>query len=240
MKKSVYALLMILILIIIWQIYAYRINNPFIFPNVGLVIESLLRILLQSDTYIIIGNSFARLILSIVIAGGLGIILGLFSGERESLDYFLNPIVVSLRTLPVASIIIIILILFARNQALFVITFLMLFPIIYEATKQGVKHIDKTLKEALLLEQVHYFYKQVHIIIPLTFPYIKTALLQSIGIGFKVLIMAEFISQADKSIGRALYMGSININYADVFAWTIILIIIVTIIENFVKKLNTL
>jgi NitT/TauT family transport system permease protein len=240
MKKILFGSLMIFLILLIWELYALRVNNIYIFPTVTHVFNALLTLLSDKSTYMIIVNSFTRLIISMILAGGIGIGLGLLAGQCYCVDYFLNPIVVSLRTLPVASVIIIILILFARNNALFVITFLMLFPIIYEAAKQGVLHIDKNLKDALLLEQVHFIYKQFYIVLPLSFPYIKTAILQSIGLGFKVLVMAEFISQADNSIGRALYFGSISINYANVFAWTIILIVIVTIIENLVKKLNTI
>jgi NitT/TauT family transport system permease protein len=58
---------------------------------------------------------------------------------------------------------------------------------------------------------------------------------QSIGLGFKVIVMAEFISQARRGIGRELHDASISIEYVQVFAWTIIMIIIVVIFESLLK-----
>ena len=240
MRKSLVGFIAVLFVVLLWQWNAVRIDNSFIFPYPIDVYQELISLLTSIRTYEIILASFQRLLLAIAIALMFGVLLGLISGIVPILAELLSPIVTSLRTLPVASVIVVILILYGQSYSLYVITFLMLFPILYEATRQGVLNIDDTLIEALSLEKRRYFFEIVWIYFPLSIPFIKTGLLQSIGIGFKVLVMAEFIAQSPVSIGRALYLGRVNIQYEQVFAWTIIIIFIVSIIEMGVNRLKRL
>ncbi len=238
MKKLVFYVLSLFSLIVIWQIAAWHIANPFIFPNPVNVFNSVIDLLTTFSTYQIIVSSILRLFISISIALISGIIFGFLGGLNQNIRMFLTPYVSGLRSLPVASLIAIILILFASETAIFVIGFLVLFPIIYEATKEGIINIDKPLKDALRLEPSLILLNFIYFYIPLAYPYIKTGILQSIGLGFKVLVMAEFIAQTQNSIGRSLNVGRINFEYDTVFAWTIIIIIIVFIIEISVNKLK--
>jgi ABC-type nitrate/sulfonate/bicarbonate transport system permease component len=74
------------------------------------------------------------------------------------------------------------------------------------------------------------------IYLPLTGPFILTSLLQSIGLGLKVLVMAEFISNSNNSIGYQiiLYMNSYK-DMSYVYAWGIILVVFIIIVDLLVK-----
>ncbi len=239
MKKASLGFLSVVIFIIIWQVSAFRVSNRFLLPYPVDVLRALIDILLTASTYRIIAHSFYRLLTAIVLAALAGVSLGLLGGFNRHVDYFFRPLVSALRTVPVASIIVVILILYGSRTSLYIITFVMLFPILFEATKQGVLNINRSLIEALSMEAERKGYALLHLYLPLSMPFIKTGLLQSIGLGFKVLVMAEFIAQSPVSIGNALYVGRVNLEYADVFAWTAIIIVIVIAIEQLVNKLKT-
>ncbi len=240
MRKILIGCLSIIIIISVWQIFAMQINNSFILPKPLAVFETFLELVKNISTYEIIFLTLFRLFVAFISSLVLAVILGLLAGNYKIVDEFLWPVVSALRTLPVASIIIIIIILIGRNISLYIITFLMIFPIIYEATKQGVLNIDKNLKNAIALETHNRFIIITKLHLPLAFPYIKTAILQSVGLGFKVIVMAEFIAQTAKGIGRSLLNGSISINYELVFAWTLIIIFIVVVFEFGINKLKSI
>ncbi len=240
MKHNLYSILSVLLLLVVWYAYALFIDNVFILPKPTQVFIELFDLLRNISTYTIILSSFQRLFIAITIASTLGIIFGLLAGGYRRIAAFLHPLVTTLRSLPVASIIVILLILSRdRTSAIYTITFLMIFPIIFESTKQGVLNIDTSIKQALDLEPHRRIKILRYIYLPLAFPYIKTGFLQSIGLGFKVLVMAEFIAQTDNSIGKTLYISSTSIYYETVFAWTIIIIVIVLMIERLIKKLRS-
>ncbi len=238
MRKYILGGLSIIILIVIWYIYSGQINNEFILPGPSKVFRRLFLLLSQLETYSIIFMTFFRLLIAFILSTILGIVFGLLSGNYQPIDEFLKPIISSLRTLPIASIIIIIMILIGRDKSLYVITFLMIFPIVYEATKAGVLNISQPLKDNIALESHPKLVLLFKIQLPLSFPYIRTSLFQSIGLGFKVIVMAEFITQSSSGIGRELYNGSISIQYENVFAWTLLLIIIVMIFEKILHQIK--
>jgi NitT/TauT family transport system permease protein len=238
MRKYLLGSLSVLLLITVWYIFSSVVNNSFILPNPIIVFDTLLKLLTNFSTYSTIGITIFRLIAAFIISAFLGVFLGLLAGNYSWLDEFLHPLVTTLRTLPVASIIIIIIILFGNQSSLYLITFLMIFPIIYEASKSGVNNIPLDLKNNIALETHQRFVIMIKIQLPLSLPYIKTALFQSIGLGFKVIVMAEFISQTTKGIGYELFRGTTVIQYELVFAWTIIIIVIVMIFEIMIKKLK--
>ena len=239
MRKYLVGLSSIGLIFIIWAIYAQSVANPYILPGPGVTIEYLGQLLTDLETYKTIFLTLFRLFIAFILSLSMAVILGVFAGNKDIVDEFLHPITSMLRSLPIASIIIIIIIIFGNQTSLYIITFLMIFPITYEATKAGVKNIDQSIKDALALEGLPKWKLIIFVQLPLAYPFISTAITQSLGLGFKVIVMAEFISQSRSGIGRALKDGSISIDYQAVFAWTLIIIFIVIIFEsllNIIKR----
>jgi NitT/TauT family transport system permease protein len=202
------------------------------------VIKRFLEMLVLKETYVVVFTSLSRLLLSLLFATFLGTILGLLSGTHSKVEAFLKPLVVTIRTLPVISIIIVILIIFGNTVTLYIISLLLLFPIVYQAELDGVKSIDPLLIDVLKLEcdatntdvlKLVYF--------PLSIPFLRTALIEAVGLGFKVLVVAEYIAQTKVSIGKEIYMAKVNLEFTDVFAWTLMLLVFVLLIEVTVEKL---
>ncbi len=108
----------------------------------------------------------------------------------------------------------------------YIITFLMLFPLIYQGTYGAIKAIDQELIDVYKLEDNHFLTGLTHCYLPLISKDIRTALLQSLGLGIKVLVMAEYLSQTRDSIGNELYLAKVNLQYDEVFAWTLLLIVL--------------
>ncbi len=238
MSRALYGTLSVVVLIGLWQLSASLFDSAFVLPSPTLALRSLSRIVNEMQTYRIIAMSLSRLAVAFSIAFFIGTASGVLAGESSRADALLQPLVIGLRTIPVASVIVIVLIVVGRSLAVYPITFLMLYPIFHEGAKRGIHAIDSDLLDASALERVSYPRKLFRLKLPLAAPYVKTASLQSLGLGFKVLVMAEFIAQVDTSIGRALYIASLRVEYADVFAWTIILIVIVFVIDALVNALG--
>ena len=239
MKRLILGSFSVFIVGLLWFFYARAIDNPLAFASPAAVLNDLSKLMLHGNTYETIGISLIRLLSAVIFSGLVGITTGLLAGRFLSVDYFLHPVVSALRTLPIASVIVILWIIFATATALFAIAFLMLFPIFHEATKQGVRHIEGSLLDALAMEPFRPLMQLLKIFLPLSAPYIKTAMLQSFGLGFKVLIMAEFIMQPQDGIGIALYRSSLAIDSARMLSWTVLIIVIAVTIEILVGMLRT-
>ena len=238
--KHLATLVSLAMFVIIWHLYALWFGHALVFPTPLKVLTALFELLGTLETYLIVAATLRRLMIAATIATFTGYLTGLMAGRYEVVEGLLRPWVTGLRTLPVVSIIVILLVLLpVRNQVVYVITFLMLYPLIYEAARQSVLHMPTDLNDVLALEPTSFWYRTIHIDMPLSLPDVKTTALQSVGLGFKVIITAEFISQARPSVGRILYLGTESIDYTPVFAWTLLIIIIVAGVEMLLQKLKT-
>ncbi|MCK5731675.1 MAG: ABC transporter permease subunit, partial [Tenericutes bacterium] len=188
-------------------------------------------IFIDGDSLSVILFTILRLLVGLLFASLFGFLLGIIAGFRKNFAIFLNPFVTVLRTIPVISITVILLIMFGFSLTPYIITFLMLFPLIYQSTYGAITSIDKELIDVYKLEDNNFFTGLRYCYLPLISKNIRTALLQSLGLGIKVLVMAEYLSQTKKSIGAELYLAKVNLQYDEVFAWTLLLIILALAFE---------
>jgi NitT/TauT family transport system permease protein len=235
MKKASITILSIFTIFIVWILLDLIVDNSLLLPRPQDVLQALGRIITDKDAIFAIFLSLIRLLISLIVAFIFGFGFGIISGLKSSFASYLNPIVTVLRTIPVISITVIVLIVLGFSLTPYLITFLMLFPLIYQGVFGAIKNIDQELIDVYRLEDNHIFTQITHCYIPLISTGIRTSLLQSLGLGIKVLVMAEYLAQTKNSIGNYLYLAKTNIEFANVFAWTLILIIIALIFEMLIN-----
>ncbi|MBU1145633.1 MAG: ABC transporter permease subunit [Firmicutes bacterium] len=236
MKKTGITMLSIFILFLGWIIVFAVVNNPLLLPSPLAVFKAFFELFTNLKTLQSMGATILRLLLALTIAFIIGVALGLLSGFYPKFATFCSPIVTILRTVPVISIVVIMLILFGFETTPYLITFFMIFPIIYQATFGGIKQIDSELVDVYKLEDNRIITGLKYCYIPLIQSQVKTALLQSAGLGIKVLVMAEFLAQTKNSIGNQLYLSKVNLAYDQVFAWTLLLIFLAVILELLINR----
>ncbi len=240
MRKTGITVLSIFFLFLVWLVAGMIVNNQLLLPTPGKVLIAFFKIFVDKASLTVIFYTILRLLTGILIAFIFGFGLGLLSGFNKNLSIFINPIVTVLRTIPVISITVILLIMVGFRTTPYIITFLMLFPLIYQGTYSAISNIDSELVDVYKLEDNNFWTGIVHCYIPLISKDIRTALLQSLGLGIKVLVMAEYLSQTKNSIGNYLYLAKVNLEYDKVFAWTLLLIILALFFELLINRYKTI
>jgi NitT/TauT family transport system permease protein len=219
-----------------WIVLYFLINQPLLMPSVLdtlIAFTQLFYIEIYALSWI---GTILRLAFILFISGGLGILVGSIASSKIKIEKFLSPFITILRTIPVISMIVILMILFGFRVSPYIVTFLMVFPIVYQQTLDSIKSIDQVYLDVYHLEDNSFFTQLKHCYIPLVKHHILTGLLQSAGLGIKVLVMTEYLVQTPRSIGYSLYMSRINLRYDQVFAWTILMIIITIFIESWIRR----
>ncbi|MBN2268367.1 MAG: ABC transporter permease subunit [Acholeplasmataceae bacterium] len=237
-KKYTIQLSAVFILFLVWIALYYVINQPLLMPSLFDTSIAFSKLFYVKSSIFAWLNSLFRLILILMVSGFLGIILGAISSVNKKIEIFMTPYVTILRTIPVISIIVILMILFGFRSTPYIVTFFMVFPIVYQQTLDSIKSIEPAYLDVYHLEDHHFLNGLRYCYLPLTGHHILTGLLQSAGLGFKVLVMTEYLSQTPHSIGQALYISKINLQYDFVFAWTIWMIIVSVFIEFLIRKLQ--
>jgi NitT/TauT family transport system permease protein len=237
-NKLVYFSLGIVFILGIWILFSNIIDNQIILPKVGDVFISLFNLFKQSNTYLIIGATVLRLLITLCISFIITIILVSLSVMSIKFASFIRPLIILLKTIPVASIIIILLIVVGHEYSPLYITGFVILPLMYEAMYVGISSIDKHIKDEVKLLSETNLEIIFKIYIPITVPFIITSILQAVGLGLKVMVMSEFIAQPRLSIGRAMLIEKQYLELGNVFSWTIIIIIIVILLEKLISYLK--
>ncbi|MGE0003609.1 MAG: ABC transporter permease [Candidatus Izemoplasmatales bacterium] len=236
MKKASLTMLSIFTLFLVWVVAYGVVSNDLILPTPWHVLLAFFSLFTSKASLTVILSTLLRLLLSMLAAGLVGFLLGIFAGFHSKLAIFLRPYVTILRTIPVISVFVIMIVLFGLKTTPYLITFLMIFPIIFQSVYEGIRTIDPEMIDVYRLEDNHFWTALRYCYIPFINTPLKTALLQSAGLGVKVLVMAEYLAQTRTSIGNALYLAKANLEYDQVFAWTILLILLAVVIEIFIER----
>ncbi len=75
--------------------------------------------------------------------------------------------------------------------------------------------------------------KLLYIYRPALRPYLISGCRVALGMGWKSGVAAEVIGVPSHSIGEKLYMAKIYLSTADLFAWTLVIIVISALFEKF-------
>lgn len=179
-----------------------------------------------------VGFSFGRISLGFFIAFLAGLLTGSLAYVRPLFGDFLAPAVQLMKSVPVASFVILALIWAgSRNLSVF-ISFIVVYPVIHVNTLAGLSQTDKGLLEMAQVFQVPGWRQAVSIYRISLYPYLESGLKTALGMGFKSGIAAEVIGVPDHSIGEGLYMAKIYLSTAELFAWTLTIIVISAVFER--------
>ena len=236
--NSIFYFLGIILIFIIWHVASVIIDNEIILPTISQTFTALFDILSLEKTYTIILSTFGKLIIAVLISLVVSLTLVIFSTLSSKFENLIKPLMTLLKTIPVAAIIILLLIVVGNTNSPYIVTLLVILPIMYESILMGVKTIDQSIINALKIDSSLNLKVMLKIHLPLSFPYILTSIIQSLGLGLKVMVMAEFLAQPNNSIGKQIlfYKEMLEIPY--VFAWTLILISFILVVDFFLKKIK--
>jgi len=230
-------LFIVIFWILMWEMLAIVISKEIYFPSPFSTCKALIKLLSFKTTYIVILFSSYRTILGYALSCLFGIILGYFCGIYQFMYELFKPLVSIIRTVPVMSIIIIALLWFKDTNVPIFVTFLMCFPIIWTNTVSGIKNTDIKLLQMCKVYNIKNWRVIKSVYLYSSLPYIKASMVSSLGIAWKVTSAAEVLSLPKYSIGRFLYDSKVYLETPDLFAWTIIIIILSSLFEKLLLTL---
>ena len=236
--KTLFNASTILILLLGWIIISSLQQNEYIFPKISAIVKEMGMIISTWSSIKTLIFSFGRTILAVIIGFLLSfIVIMLYIWKKNTIAFF-EPILYFMRSAPVAAISIFIFILIGDTVGPFFISTLVIFPIIVSGMKTAVDQVDPHILDELAMLNISFLRAFFQIYIPIMFSYLIMLLIQTFGLGFKVMVMGEYICQTSNSIGKSLYIAKANIDMASLLGWTIIIVIIVGVIETLLYRWN--
>jgi len=231
LRSSLITFISILLLIFIWKTASVMVNSEIILPEA--TFKDLFLIIKSESFWPTVVATIIRLLIAFLIASVLGVIVGLVTGFSNLTNALFRPFLIVIMSTPIISFILLALIWFKTDYVPIFATFLITFPIVTNNVREGVKNVDEKLIQMAKAYRVKRWRILTDIYLPSIVSYLAAAISTAIGIGWKVVVTAEVLSQPQYAIGTMLQNSKIYLETSSVFAWTLIAIILSFTFEKF-------
>ena len=230
MKKE--HIITITVLIIFWWITAISVGNNVLIPTPLEVIQSLINILSKGSSYYAIFKTLIRVIQGYFISLIISLIISILADRFNTIRMLFEPIQILTKAIPNISYIIITLIWLGSEGSVWVICLLVLFPVLFNNFMFTLDSEDKDLKDIEKIYPETFINTTRLRTLPLLYETVLTSSKTALGLGLKIGVMAEILGQVKVGIGKQLYYARLYLDTAELFAWTIIIIIVSVFIDS--------
>ena len=218
----------------VWQILAMGVDNVLLVVTPLQALRALLIQAGQAEFWRSAFGSMWRIALGFLLGAVLALFLAAVSYRYKITEEVLRPFMVFCKAVPVAVFAVLILIWWGSSMLAVAICFLVVFPNIYLNTLEGLKSADRGLLEMAEVFRLPYGTRFFYIYRPALRPFLLSAFQLSLGMCWKSGVAAEVIGTPDHSIGGALYLAKIYLDTADLFAWTVVIVVLSVLFEKII------
>lgn len=213
-----------LLALAVWQGAALLVHAPILLPSPLQVAGRLRALVVTADFWGTVGFSLLRIAGGFLLALAAATVLAFGAGRFSLLEILLRPYVLAIKSVPVASFIILALIWLQTSQLSLFISFLMVFPVLYTNVLAGIRSADRQLLEMARVFRVPWKRRVRMIYLPAVEPFLLAGCATSLGMSWKAGVAAEVIGVVGGSLGERLYDAKIYLMTADLLAWTVVIV----------------
>jgi NitT/TauT family transport system permease protein len=224
LRRAARPLLVVAFWVAVWQVAAAWVDQEILLVSPSGAITRLGELVITGDFWATVWHSFIRIAGGFVAASAVGVLAAAAAAASRVFDALVTPALTAVRSTPVVSFIILVLMWANSGQLAFVISFLMVLPVTYTTVLEGIRNRDPALLEVATVFRVPLRRRLPAMDVPAVLPFFIASCRIGVGLAWKSGIAAEVIGLADGSIGERLYEAKLMLSSADLFAWTAVII----------------
>ena len=227
LKKALIAL----IYLAVWEAVSLLVGQELLLPSPFATIRRLVELLGVGESWAYAGLSLLRIMSGYALGVAGGVLLAVLTAKSRFAESLLAPLRGVVKATPVTSFILLALLWFHSDLVPLLISFLMVLPMVWADTADAILHTDLRLVEmgkTFGLSKARIILK---IYVPSVLPQFLAACTTSLGFAWKSGVAAEIIALPKQSIGYQLYISKLRIETVDLFAWTLLVILLSMLLE---------
>lgn len=209
-------------------------NMDFVLPGPARTFFVLLQNLARKSFWSAVIFSVSRILAGFFLAAAAGILLSLLSIKVKLVKVLFDPFCSVVRAVPVASFIILVLVMFSSKNVSVVISFLMGFPVVYSTLQKGIDATPEQLLECADVFGIGFLKRLRLIYHPHLLPYAASGLSVACGLSFKSGIAAEVIGYPMGSVGAAMYQAKIGFDMPGLLSYTAVIVAVSVVCERLI------
>ena len=220
----------------VWQLAALAVGMELLLPGPVAVGKHLLALARTADFYLSAGATLGRVCLGLLWGGLAGGLLAFLTHFSPWADAVVSPAVRVVRATPVVSFILLVYLWVARAAIPWVISGLMVLPVMWGSLTAGLASLDKNLLE---LGRAYRFspLKRLRLIwLPSLRSHFSAGLLTAFGLAWKSGVAAEVLCPPEKAVGSRLQQAKLGLETADLLAWTLTVVALSLALERLLRK----
>ena len=231
-KKIVLTITAICFWLFVWHFLSLKINSSIFLPSPEATYKALIRISKRAGFWQTIFNTFSKIAKGFLLALIAGTFSAIISSFVKIIDVLVSPFMRLLKTVPVASFIILALLWVKSDKLSVLISFVMVTPVVYINILQSFDNVDNNLLEMADIFNVGFLRRLRFIYVPALVSGFMSACKIGLGFCFKAGIAAEIIGLPFQSIGSELYKSKLYLMTDELFAWTVVIVLMSVFFEG--------
>ena len=221
----------------VWYAIWAIVNEPLLFPSPLAVVKRLLELLGEKSFYAITGKSLWNILKGLLIGVFSSCFLAALTALVPLAGDFFRPFMTVIKTTPVASFIILLLLFAGAAKTPSLVTILIVLPIVWSNLDEGLRRIDPKLREVATVYRFSTSKRLKLLVFPSVLPYFSASLKSALGLAWKAGVAAEIIATPKGTIGTEIGNAKLYLESTDLFAWTLTVILVSFAIEFALLKL---
>ncbi len=223
--------------LLVWALLARLVDKALLLPGPAAVLRRLLGLAATGAFWRTVGVTLLRILCGALAGTVLGVAAAVLTWRFRLLHDLLSPLLTLVKSTPVASFILLLLIWLGRDILPAVIVVLMVLPVIWANVEAGLRGVDPGLREMAKVFRFPPFRRLRRVWIPSVLPSFLAACRSTLGLAWKAGVAAEVLTVPVRSIGKMLYESKLNLETTDLFAWTVVVVLCSLVIEKLLTSL---
>ncbi len=211
--------------VVVWQLLDTAMNNRLVLAGPVRVLQALATQVVKPDFWLVCGASLLRIVAGFLLSFSVGTLLALASHRFRLVHDFVEPLMSLLRTIPVVSIIIMLLIWVGGQLLTVYLSFVIVLPLIYTNMLAGLGNVDGQMLEMAHVYGLSRWRRFLYVYRPAFMPFLSSACRLALGMSWKSGIMAEVLATPKPSVGKEMSLARTYLNTPDLFAWTVVVML---------------
>ena len=212
--------------LVLWQVLAIIVHNKVVIVGPLETLSALIAMLPTAAFWRAVSGSVLRITAGFCAGSVCGVLLAWAAYILPLLREVLSPFISALKAVPVASFVILLLIWAGSSMLSFFITFVVVLPILYLNTLEGLLAADKRLLELASVYRMGFSSRLRGIYFPQLRPHLTASAELAAGMAWKSGVAAEVIGQPVGSLGNELYRSKIYLETDRLLAVTAVAILL--------------
>ena len=227
----------VLFWLLVWELADRIIDNRLMLAGPLRTLRALGEQIFEPAFWEISAASLGRIVLGFSAALAVGIALALIAHRLPWFRELLAPLMSVVKTVPVISFIIMLLIWLGGSALTSWLGFLIVLPLVYTSMVTGLGAVSVADLERARVFRISRWKRFWYLSRPAFMPFLTSACRVGVGMSWRAGVMAELFANTPVSIGREMFTAKTFLDTPTLFAWTVVVMLLSIVFERAVLLL---